>query len=133
MRDPLDSQVESLVSSCSILATTCFVLIIDQFTFLRTCKPEDWNFFATVVSVNVALNNLATEVAADRFKHLDSMVAAQLNKWDKQGLAALRDCQQFVNRVVTKGNNETQQVVQALGIGAMLAGALHDWRHPKAR
>ncbi len=41
--DPLDSQAERLVSSCAILATASFVPIIDQFTFLRTCKPEDWD------------------------------------------------------------------------------------------
>ncbi|SRR6266508_1774017 len=153
--DPLDSQAERLVSSCAILATASFVPIIDQFTFLRTCKPEDWDFFATVVAVNVALNNLASEVVPDRFKRLDSMVATQLNKWDAQGLATVRDCQQFVNRTVTKGGNETQQAVQALGlwvlwnllkrqptrdefraapaIGGMLAGPLHDWWHPKQR
>jgi hypothetical protein len=155
MRDPLDSQAESLVSACGILATTTFVPVIDQFTFLKTCKPEDWDFFAAVVAVNVALNTLATEVAAERFKRLDSIVAAQLNKWDRQGLAAVRDCQQFVNRAVTKGNNEMQQAVQALGlwvlwnllqrqptdnelhaapaIGMMLARPLQDWWHPKQR
>jgi hypothetical protein len=86
------------------MATQMFIPVIEQFKFLERCKPEEWDFFATIASVHVTLNRLNGEVAAERFKVLYPIVAEHVRKLDNQGEAALVDCQKFVMRSYDKDN-----------------------------
>jgi hypothetical protein len=155
----LDSQAANLVVSCNAWAISSFIPLNDRFAFLRTCNPADWDFFATVAAVCVAVNNLARDVSAgaisaERFKDLYAMVASQLRGWHVQGEDAVHDCQQFVKRTMERTEEQKHtRPAQALGlwvlwnvlkrepldeesgaisaIGEMLSDPLHDWWHPK--
>ena len=157
-RDPLEQQAERLVASCNIQAVGSFVPASDQFDFLRARKSDDWDFFATVAAVNVALNNLASEVSSDRAERLNSIVTERLREWDARGAARVQECQQFVLRTMagtrTEPGSVGEKAATALGlwllwnllrrepsfdefhaapaIGRMPAGPLHDWWHRKA-
>jgi hypothetical protein len=103
-RDPLEEKADNLVPFCRIMATQMFIPVIEQFKFVGHSKPEDWDFFATVASVHVALNGLTAKVGAERFKSLYPIIAEHVRKLDKQGEAALEDCQKFVMRSYDKNN-----------------------------
>jgi hypothetical protein len=102
--DPLEKKADDLVAFCRIMATQMFIPVIERFKFLEHTKPEEWDFFATIASAHVALNELRSNVSPERFKHLYSIVAEHVCKLDKQGEAALADCQKFVMRSYNKDN-----------------------------
>jgi hypothetical protein len=149
--DPLEAKARNLVTLSHVMAMQWFIRLIDRYKFLERCKPQDWDLFATIASVHVALNGLTSEVSTDRCKRLFPIIVAQVQKLDPQGEAALVDCQKFVMRSPEK--NEPEKIRSVLGlwvlwnvlrreptyeemqaaplIGHVLAEPFFDWWHAK--
>ena len=145
--DPLEAKAGNLVSVSHVMATQRFIRLIDRYKFLERCSPQDWDFFATIATVQVALIRLTSEVSNDQFKRLVSIIVAQVQKLDRQGEGALADCQRFAIR------NGPEEITLALGlwvlsnvlrreptdeemqaapvIGGALAEPFFDWWHAK--
>jgi hypothetical protein len=114
--DPLDTQAEKLVPSCKIWAISSFTKVIDHFEFLQTCKPNDWDFFATVASVTAAMQLLANEVPRERFNRLNGIVQTHLTAWDAQAPSATMDCLRFVNRTMESIDQPDGKLQLAFGL-----------------
>jgi hypothetical protein len=108
--DPLEAKARNLVTFSRIMAVQSFIPVIDRYKFLEQHSVE-WDFFAAMASVNLALNRLRNEVSTDRWEHLFPIIAAQLQKLDEQGQwdGALANCQEFVMRVLKKNEPEDCQ------------------------
>jgi hypothetical protein len=99
--DPLEAKAGDLVNISHVMAIGWFTKVIDRYKFLERCSLQDWDFFATIASVHVALNKLIHEVSTDRFERLVPIIVAQVQKLDGQGEGALVDCQKFVMRCLS--------------------------------
>ena len=150
-RDPLDAKAEKLVPFCKTWAITSFTPAMNQFQFIQACKPDDWDFFATVASVTVALQLLTRETPPERFKHLNGISQTKLKEWDARAPSAAMDCMEFVYRTMERVERPEGKLQQAFGlwviwnllqrqptreefdavnpIGTMLAEPFHDWWH----
>jgi hypothetical protein len=149
--DPLYEQAKRLVSAANILAISTFTPAAEQYDFLKECDPQDWDFFATAAIIQVALNNLARSVSAERFKSLYAIIASEVHNWNSQGEEAILDCRSFIKRMLDAepAGSESVAPIDALGmwvilnllrreptyaeaqasraIGGALAAPLHDW------
>jgi hypothetical protein len=153
--DPLEDQARRLVDATNILAISTFVPAIDQYPFLKQCNPKDWDFFATVASIQVGIANLIHCVPEERFKLLYPIIAAALHKWNPQGEDAVQDCQAFIRQSLDPKSIATGDIqpIDALGmwviwnllrrapsrdeaqasraIGRALAAPIEDWWNAK--
>ena len=115
--DPLDAQAKRLVDATNILAISTFVPAVDQYPFLKQCNPNDWDFFATVASVQVGIANLLHSVSSERFKLLYPIIAAALHKWNPQGEDAVRDCQAFIRRSLNHRSVAAENILPTDALG----------------
>ena len=146
--EPLEGQAKGLVGAARLFAISAFVPLLEQYDFLGECKPEDWDFLATIGTVHVAINDLVLAVTPARFEVLySSFIFPALNNWNPHGQDAVLDCKQFVRR--TLDASDEMSPADALGlwilwnlfqrkpsneearsapvIGRTVASALQDW------
>ncbi|HXH24685.1 MAG TPA: hypothetical protein VNI78_05510 [Vicinamibacterales bacterium] len=97
--DPLTERAGNLVQAANINAVSMFTPLLDRFPSLRDVDTEQWDFILTVAGVFMAasrLNNLRLGNA--REERLMEIVAADLNRWNADGIRGFEDCKGLFER-----------------------------------
>lgn len=120
--DPLLGRANIFVQSARVNAISMFTPLLNDYPFLATVDPEDWNFALTVAGVFMGLtrlNNLNIDQA--REQKLLEKVFERFVEWDpKNAVRSFDDCKSFFEKhydALTASGHESRFVASdAIGL-----------------
>lgn len=121
----MEQRAESLIDSSRTIAASCFVPLLDKYSFLREANIEQWDFILTVAGIFIATTRLSNlSIDDDSEDALITIVSRRLKLWSPEGIAAFENCKEVFEKQYEQliaANYENEYVASdALGLWIVL-------------